>query len=477
MNLPMAKPKLSDFFSGFNSIYLTQPLFNACFYGLKSIFALYAIHKFSLEEGEAISLFATVMTLSYATSLLGGYIADKWLGVKDTVTLGGVLTVLGLFCILFPLQDLCFLGLALVSLGSGCFKPNLLAAVGLMFDDPKDPGKDKAYSIIYTGMNLGTLVLPLLCGLVGKTYGWDSGIIFVAVIFMGATALYYYKTMRFHAPDKGKVTFSRSKLSLILLFLIAFLYILFKYRESFHGLMGIIACSSIVYFGRIFFQCNAQERKGVLSVAAYMLLFVFFFTLGEQSGSSLMLFYENAVDRDVMGFSLPATAFFSLGSFFVLFLGPLLIWLSSRYLEKTKPMDGFVKMGCGFLGIAFSFWIFAYAIPFDNVALVSSTWVALAILVHTLGELWIVPIGMSQISRHSPQRFQSVMMSFWTMTIAYGHYVGGFVAQFSVGTTSENSFEQYRAFFFYLGVAALVIGFLVLLCRMVKSRVYGKAST
>ena len=199
MSLLVTKPKLPKLFSGFTSVYLIQPLFNACFYGLKSIFVLYAIHQFSLAKGEAISLFATFMTLCYATSLLGGYIADKWLGVKDTVTLGGVLTVLGLFCILFPLQDLCFLGLALVSLGSGCFKPNLLAAVGLMFGDPKDPGKDRAYSFIYTGMNLGTLVLPVFCGLLGEPYGWNYGIIFVAVIFMGATAL-YYKAMRYHIP-------------------------------------------------------------------------------------------------------------------------------------------------------------------------------------------------------------------------------------------------------------------------------------
>src|SRR5690242_18084443 len=101
MDLLMTKPKLSKPFSGFNSIYLTQPLFNACFYGLKSIFVLYVIYQFSLVKGEAISLYATFMSLCYATSLLGGYIADKWMGVKDTVTLGGVLTVLGLFCILF----------------------------------------------------------------------------------------------------------------------------------------------------------------------------------------------------------------------------------------------------------------------------------------------------------------------------------------------------------------------------------------
>ena len=469
MNLPTMKLKLLGFFSESRSIYFTQPLFNASFYGIKSVFIFYAVQRLSLTEGEAIALFATFMTLCYATSLLGGYIADKWLGVKDTVTLGGTLMVLGLLCILFPSQDLCFLGLALAALGSGCFKPNLLAAVGLIFNDPKDPRKDKAYSIIYTGMNLGVLIFPILCGFVGETYGWNYGIIFIAVVFTAATAL-YYAAMRFHVPDTEKVIYSRSKLFGLLLFLIVFLYVLFKYRESFHGIMVVIICGSIVYFGRIFFQCNARERKGIFSISAYLLLFVFFFIIGEQSGSSLMLFYEKALDRNVMGFLLPATTFFSLGSLFVLILGPLLIFLSGRYLEKTKPMDGFLKMGYGFLWIAFSFWILAYAIPFDA-PLVSPLWIALAIFVHTLGELWIVPIGMSQISQHSPQRFQSVMMSFWTMTIAYGHYVGGFVAQFSVAAIHKQSFEQYRMFFSYLGVAPLIVGLALLLYRIIW--VYG----
>jgi POT family proton-dependent oligopeptide transporter len=465
MNLHTMKLKLFSFFSESRSIYFIQPLFNACFYSIKAVFIFYAVQRLSLAEGEAIALFATFMTLCYATSLLGGYIADKWLGVKDTVTLGGALMVLGLLCILFPSQDLCFLGLALAALGSGCFKPNLLAAVGLIFNDPKDPRKDKAYSIIYTGMNLGTLIFPILCGFVGEIYGWNYGIIFIAVVFTAATIL-YYATMRFHVPGTEKIIYSPSKLFGMLLFLIVFLYILFKYRESFHGIMGVIVCGSIVYFGRIFFQCNAQERKGILSISAYLLLFVIFFILGEQSGSSLMLFYEKALDREVMGFLLPATTFFSLGSFFVLILGPLLIFLSGRYLEKTKPMDGFFKMGYGFLWLAFSFWIFAYAIPFDA-PLVSPLWIALAIFVHTLGELWIVPIGISQISQHSPQRFQSVMMSFWTMTIAYGHYVGGFVAQFSVTATPVNSLQHYRAFFQYVGWIPLLIGLTMLLCRII----------
>ena len=460
---------LKKYFPDFNTIYLSQPLFNASFYGLKSIFILYVIGQFSLTDGQAINLFATFMALCYATTLVGGFVANKGLGVKNTTTFGGILTGLGLLCVLFPSQDLCFLGLSLVSLGSGCFKPNLLASVGLTFKDAKDPKKDKAYSFIYIAMNLGTLVLPAICGFVGKIYGLKFSILLVAVIFASATYL-YHKTMRFHPSNEGKPIFFQNKLFLILLSLIPLLYALFKYREAFHGMMGIIACGSIIYFGKIFFQSNIFEKKSILTVLAYILLFAVICTLGEQGGSSMILFYEKALNRDVLGVSLPSSLFLSLNSLFVLICGPLLVILSTRFLEKTKPIDGFVKSGVGLLFVASSFWILAWSITPDSNSLISPIWVVLAILVQTSGELWVVPIGLSQISQHSPPHLQSVMMSFWTMAIAYAHYFGGFIAHYSIETvaTVENSFVLYRTFFFSLGLMPLIVGLLILLYCGIK---------
>jgi POT family proton-dependent oligopeptide transporter len=184
-------------YAGFSMIHLTQPLFNACFYGLKAIFTLYAISRFSLTKGQAIDLFATFMALCYATSLIGGYIASKGLGVKDTSILGGVLAVTGLLCISFPSEDCCFLGLALFSLGSGCFKPNLMAAVGLAFEDPKDPRKDQSYSIMYMMGNLGMLIIPPLCAFIGEGWGGHYAIFLLIAVFAVATYL-AYRTIRFH---------------------------------------------------------------------------------------------------------------------------------------------------------------------------------------------------------------------------------------------------------------------------------------
>lgn len=457
------KQHLADF----GPIYLTQAIFTGCFYGIRAILVLYAIRQFSLSEVEAITFFSTFMILCYGTSLIGGYIADKGLGVKNTVMLGGVFSALGLLLILLPLQDLFLLGLALAALGSGFVKPNITTAIGLLFRDPKDPRKDRVYSILYIAMNFGNLVSPIICGFVGKTYGWGYGISLLAALFMGAV-YFVYKTMHFHSSYKERMIISKFKLFIGISFLLFLLYMLFKYQEYIHGLMGIIMCGSIVYFGEIFYQCNTEEKKDILKIVAYILLFALFCTLYEQAGTSLMLFFERAVDRHIMGIVVPSSAFLSFDPLFVLFCGPILLFLTSKYLEKTRPINGFIKTGFGFLWIAASFGILALS-TFIHTSFIPFLWIIGAFFVQTIGELWIAPVSFSKISQYAPPRYKSVLMSFWQMAIAYGHYCAGFIAQFSLPTSTplsfDNSFENYQSFFVYLGIVPLCVGFSLLLCQ------------
>lgn len=452
--------------TNFSSIYLTQAFFNGCFYGIRSLFVLYIISQFSFTETQAINLFATFMILCYGTSLAGGYIADKALGVKNTIMMGGALSALGLLCVLFSSQDLCFFGLALASLGSGFLKPNISTAIGLLFKNPKDPKKDRAYSFLYIAMNLGSFIASIVCGFVGKTYGWYYGVLLISGVFSGAT-YFVYKTMKFHPSYKEKPIVFKGRLFGGISFLIFFLYLLFKYQESLHGLMGIIACGSIIYFGVIFYQCQGKERKDVLVICLYIFLFALFCTLFEQAGTSLMLFYEKAVDRHLMGTVIPSSTLLSLDPLFVLLCGPLLIFLSNQYLEKTKPLTGLTKTGVGFLFVTFSFWILAFSTFQNEASFIPLLWVIGAMLIQTIGELWIAPVSFSKISQYAPARYKSVMMSFWPMAIAYGHYFAGFIAQFSLNDSttlsSGNSFEQYRSFFMYLSLLPLCVGSSLLL--------------
>lgn len=467
--------KLKHHLTDFSSIYITQALFNGCFYGMRAIFVLYAINRFSLSEGKAIAFFAVFMTLCYGTSLIGGYIADKVLGVKNTIMIGGVFSALGLFCVLFPSKDLCFLGLALASLGSGYFKPNLLTAAGLCFENPKDPRKDRVYSLLYIAMNVGSLIVPLICGFVGKIYGWHYGVGLIAIVFMGAT-YFVYKTMQFHPSYRDEQTLSNGKIFCVNLSLIILLYLLFKYRDYFHSLMGMITCGSMICLGNIYYQCNVQERKDVLSIIAYILLFAFSAALVEQAGTSLLLFYEEAVNRQVLGTIIPSSIFLSVDPLFIIFCSPLLLFLSSHYLEKTTPLNGFVKIGSGFLWVAASFGVLAYSTFQGNGGAIPLIWIIGAMFIQTIGELWIAPISFSKISQHAPARYKSILMSFWPMAIAYGHYIAGFVARFSLESSMgrsapllyDNSIERYRTFFFHLALLALCVGLSLLLYQGIK---------
>jgi POT family proton-dependent oligopeptide transporter len=417
--------------SGLNAIYITQALFNGCFYGVKAIFVLYAIHHYSFSETEAIGLFVAFMTLCYGTSLIGGYIADHGMGVKNTIMLGGILSSLGLLCILWPSQDAFFLGLALASLGSGFSKPNISAALGLLFKDPKDPSKDRAYSIFYMAMNFGGLVFPVSCGFVGQTYGGNYGVALIAAILMGATC-FVYKTMRFHPSHTEKPIPFGNRIFWGILFLTILLYLLFRYRDYFHGLMGIITGGSIIYLGKIICQCTPQERKDVSRVILYALSFSLFCALFEQAGTSMMLFYEKAIDRNVMGTVIPPSAFLSLDPLLILVFGPVFLFLSGRCLERKKPIEGFVKIGCGFLGAALCFGILALSAYLSHGALISPLWIIGAGLIQVMAEFWVAPVSFAKISQYAPPRYQSVLMSFWLMAIAYGHYFAGFIAQFSL---------------------------------------------
>lgn len=468
---------LRQHFNDFSAVYIAQALFNGCFYGIRAIFLLYALNRLSLNESEAISLFATFMILCYGTSLIGGYIADNGLGVKNTVMAGGLLCASGLLCILFPSQDFCFIGLALTSLGSGFFKPSMLASVGLLFENPKDSRKDKAYSLLYIAMNLGSFLAPLICGFVGKTWGWHYGVLLIATVFIGST-FFVYKTMHFHPTYKECLTLSKRKTVLSVLCAIVLLYLLFRHQNSFHGLMGMITCASIVYLGNILYQCTAQERRDVLTIIAYILLFSVFCALFEQEATSLVLFYEQAVDRQVVGTIVPAAFFLSLSPLFVLVCSPFLITLSSKYLEKAGPIDGFIKIGCGFLCAALSFGLLAWSSHYhQNASLISPLWVIGAVFIQVLGELWVAPISFSKISQYAPPHLKSIMMGFWPMAIAYGHYFAGFIAQFSLrngSTSSSHAYEQYQDFFTNLAILALCVGLSLILCWSVYVKLHYK---
>lgn len=449
----------------FNTIYITQPTFNACFYSIRSFFVFYAIWRLGTSEAEAIGIFSMFMASCYGTALFGGYLADRSLSVKGGVVLGGILSALGLLCLFFPSQSMCFLGLALFSVGSGLFKPNLMAAVGLTFEDPKDVRKGQAYSMVYALGNVGMITLVPLCGFVGTWYGWPHALAIVLVLMVVATLL-VYKTMRFH-PSYQAPSPSVVKSVGIIGALVLVIYGLLNYTAIFKMVTFLSVFGSIIYLAVILCRCNPEERQAVIATIGYILLFAFFVSFFEQSASSFNFFLRDAVNCEAMGLLVPPSVIQALGPLFVLLCAFTLLPLFSRYVEKEKPMEGSFKVGCGFFLAAASFFILAFGSIQEVGSLVPLPWIILALFLQTLGELWVGPVILSKISQAAPSRFQSTLISFWTMAIAYGHCIAGIIAQFSITSKvgPKGDIGHFVNFFGSLGVMAMVIGVLIFVGR------------
>jgi POT family proton-dependent oligopeptide transporter len=465
--LPQTYPK------GFKSIFCTQAFFNFSFYGLKSIFVLYAIHRLNVTEVHAFSLFATLMALSYATSLFGGVLADKLLSARLTLVIGGSLSAVGVGLLFAPSPDALYWAMALLSLGAGCAKPNFSTSLSLLFQDTQDPLKDMAFTSLYVAMNLGSLSGSMVCGWLSHYYGWMASFLPLIAGYLFGITLFYINTYHLKPSKVIKPLVKIGYVPVLLGTAVILLYGLFKYHDYFHGIMAVTVTASIGCFAMIFYRCTAQERKNLLGLIPYALSFAFFCALFEQAGSSLMLFFERKVDLQIMGYGIPPSALLSLNPLMVLLFGIFLPYLSKHYLAKGKALDGLTKFGIGFLCIALSFGVLVPGLH-HSATLLPLGWVILSFLLQTIGELLIVPIGFATVSKLAPPRYLSMLMGLWLMAIACGHYLAGIMAKLSIAAPEKgiSNTATYNHFFTNLSLMALGAATLLMLNALRKRWVF-----
>jgi len=461
---------------GYSSIFFMEVLGNFTFYGLKSLIVLYVIDQFSFDKEYAFHSFAVFMTLSYATSIVGGFLADKCLGVKHSITIGAVLIALGSLALVIPYEDIYFISLGLLVIGFGFFKPNIISSVGCLFPDNNDIRKDAAFTTFYVGMNMGGFIAPILCGIVSELYGWHYAFLLVgASMAIGAFVFYVrfeYNSRHWNPPPETFKEYSHKEFlkgsiywAPVLLFVgVLLCYLFFSHIEYAHGLMVSILLLSGVYFVRIFTKCNTEERRNLLTILVCMLFFSVFCALFEQVGSSLIVFFDKSVDKTLLGWTLPTSTLLSLSPLFILLFGPLHVFVLN-HMEKARVISVFIKYAIGFLLVSLSFVTLSISAYSYHNGFIPMGWVAFAMFVQTLGELWIVPTGFSMISRLSPKRYTGVMMGLWLLSIAFGHYIAGILARLSVGVSAEALLTDrghYAEFFLDMALIPLIASIILL---------------
>jgi len=467
---------------GLTMLFFTEMWERFSYYGMRALLVLYMTRELLWSDNKSYGIYGSYTALVYATPVIGGLLADRLLGYRKAVTVGGLLMAVGQFALATESPSFFYVGLAFLIVGNGFFKPNISTIVGRLYA-PGDHRRDRGFTIFYMGINLGALFAPLVCGYIGETYGWKYGFGLAGLGMLLGLVQFQFGQHKLHGvadpPDPARLRapvvamISREWAiylgSLVVVVLAMFLVQWGRVVGYALGLTGILVVAYILYF--MISQCSREER-GRMWVALVLTFFsIVFWAFFEQAGSSINLFTERNVDRSLFGWDIPTSMFQSVNPAFIILLAPLFAglwgWLDRRDLEPNIPVKfglGIVQLGLGFG----AFWIGAQSAGGDG--MVALVWLVLGYLLHTTGELCLSPVGLSMITKLSVARVAGMMMGTWFLATASAQYVGGLIAQLTgveggavegVVNATE-SIGVYGSVFGQIAIFALVTGVFVL---------------
>ncbi len=446
---------------GLYLLFFTEMWERFSYYGMRGILILYLTKTFlegglAFEEGTASLIYGWFTGFVYFTPLIGGWLADKYLGQRLSITIGGLTMMVGQL-VLFSMGSHTglYIGLLLLIIGNGFFKPNISTLVGGLYKDG-DERRDSAFSIFYMGINLGAFLAPLVIGLLTDN-------IFAVKDEAGNNIISYGYRYGFLAAAIG-----------MFLGQIAFNMLAQKYLGDLGKKPGSLNSTPNADTGEVVDPnkpLTKQEKQRITVIFVYFLFAIFFFAGFEQAGSSLSLYTDKYIDRTLFGFTIPTSWFQSVNPLFIVLLAPLfsVFWSSKTGKKLSTP----IKMGVGMilLGVGFFFMLGAVAERGGNIAddtiKASLLWLVFTYLLHTIGELCLSPVGLSVVTKLSPPKLASLLMGVWLLASFFANVIGGYLASYVESMGAGN-------IFLYVSVFVIVCGLgLVLLNRKLVSMMHG----
>ena len=420
---------------GLSTLFFTEMWERFSYYGMRAILMLFMVASpenggLGFDTAKAAGIYGLYTGSVYFTSIPGGWIADRLLGLRRAVLVGGILIALGHYCLAVHAMPTFFAGLILIALGTGLLKPNISSIVGQLYR-ADDPRRDAGFSIFYMGINLGALISPLVCGYLGQKIGWHWGFGAAGVgMTLGLTQYVLGGSRLGQAglpaePPAGAGALW-AKLALTLVGVGLLLYVVWPYRDwVMLGGTGVLFAWLLKTGG-----ATAVERK---RIGAIIVLFVFamLFWIGfEQAGSSLTLFADQLTNNSLFGWEFPSSWYQSVEPVFVVTLAPVFAWLWLR-LGRHQPTSP-AKFAYALLLLGGSFLLLAFAAHLyeRSHVKVSPFWLVALYLLHALGELSLSPVGLSTVTKLAPARIVGLMMGVWFLALSLGNFLAGVVAGF-----------------------------------------------
>lgn len=467
------------------------------FYGMRGMLYFFMVHQLLMDKEAANLQYGATQAWVYAFTFIGGLFADKIFGFRKSLFWGGLLMIVGSIILSLDPRNYFFLGVSFTIVGTGFFKPNISSMVGKLYRD-SDNRRDAGFSLFYAGVNLGAILGGYFCIAIGKRELFESiipkgaewNVAFgLAAIVMVISLLTFTQTQKSLGPiglspleamDSGKKKMLEWGTYIGSIAIVPIIMIMVSNTEYTDYFMYLIGPASIVYLVYEMRNFDASQNKRLVAALIFMLFSIVFWAFFEQSGGSLSDFAAENLKDTVLGVHLdPNGVNNSANSVFVVafaaLVGMVWLWLGKFRAEPNT----IVKFGLSFLFLAGGFYLFYYtkffAGPDGKTSLDVFT---LGWLVITFGELCLSPIGMSAMTKLSPQKTQAVIMGMWFLASAYGQYFAGIlganIASASSNMTNLEKLNVYAEGYKQLGIYALIAGIVLLaISPLVKKLMQG----
>ena len=462
------------------------------YYGMRALLIFYLVQHWLFSDERASVIYGAYTALVYIMPVVGGYLADQYLGQRKAVLFGAVLLTVGHFLMAFegtggqtdPMMNVLWLALAFIIVGSGFLKANISVIVGQLYPRT-DVRRDGAYTIFYMGVNVGAAVGSALCGYLGQTYGWRYGFGLAGIgMIAGLIVFVAFKPLLMGKGEARNPARLESRVAGLkfewLLYLVGvgtvgIIWVLIQYQSLVGTLLGVAGAILVAYvLYTAVAKLTREDRDRIFAALFLILASIMFWALFEQAGSSLNLFADRHVDRTMAGMEIQASIFQSVNPTYIILLAPFFAWLwtvlGRRGLEPSAPAKfgiGLVQLGAGFLVLVFG----AQAVGLENPTPV--IFIFLIYLLHTTGELCLSPVGLSAMNRLAPAHMASLIMGTWFFASAAGNFTAGLIA--AATGSGELAGEAAGAKEVVLGVYSTIgwvtVGFgvfVILLARFVK---------
>ena len=435
------------------------------YYGMRALLIFYLTKHWLFDDGKSNLIYGAYTSLVYITPLLGGYLADRYIGQRRAVVFGGILLMIGHFLMAVegnggqvdPTINVFWAALAFIIVGSGFLKANISVMVGQLYP-LTDIRRDGAYTIFYMGINVGAAIGTILVGYLGETYGWKYGfglagfgmLLGLIVFVLGKSAL--------RGAGEAPAALSNSRAYTLYglgVASVAVIWALIQYQDVIQTLLivsGILLLGYVLYEA---FKLEKHARDRIFAILFLIALNPVFWGLFEQAGGSLNLYTDRYVDRA----GVPASIFQSINPIYIIILAPLFAWLwttlGKRGLEPSAP----AKFAIALLQVGASFLVFVWGAQAVGMAAMTPViFVFLIYLLQTTGELCLSPVGLSAMNRLAPKFMASLIMGAWFYMTAVGNFVAGKIGEATGGEGGEMTKELTLAVYSKIGWITVAIG-------------------